>query len=381
MNSDNLQPRYLPSLLEGVQSNQEEKQPLTVLHLDDDRDFLNVTKTILERTEYIRIDMVETPLKAVEMALDGYYNILITDIHMPIMSGYEFIEAIRTVNDEIPIIILSSDLNPAKIVNYKNVFPISKQGETSLVYDQIRRLIFFFGLGNGSRTRIREIEIINDNNRVEKLSSLMEHMNIHDFRNQINIQENLLHFLIEQYREIPELTDYLTKVLYTSEQIHNTIDSVERAKYQISGPQWLNIVDMFQPAAKKADKEGIISSIDDYNVEILADPFFDRIFSIFVENSIMHGENVSVISVTVTQSSSDLFLVYEDNGKGISFEEKESIFTRGYGENTGQGLFFVQSLLAMNGMTVQEKGKPGGGVRFEIRIPPNHFRTTTDKLR
>jgi signal transduction histidine kinase len=222
------------------------------------------------------------------------------------------------------------------------------------------------------------VKIISRNQREEVVNSLMDNINIHDLRNQINIQENLLYYLMEEYRNIPELVNYLAKILQTSEHIHATIEAADRPQTRISGPQWLNIVDAFQPAAMRADREGIVSSVDDHEAEILADPFFDRIFSILVENSIMHGEKVTLISITVKPSGSDLLLIYEDNGKGIPLNEKENVFVRGYGNNTGQGLFFVQSLLALTGITIQERGKPGKGVRFELRIPANQFRIVTE---
>jgi len=373
MKIENTLPKYqVVSQVELTQN--EEHQKYNVLHLDDDRYYLAVTKTILEQSADITVEVIDSPLKAVEMALDGYYSVFITDIQMPGMSGYEVIEAVRTVDDEIPIIILSSDLNPGKIKHYKNVFALSKHGEPELVYDQIRRLIYLLGSDAMMQSKICGIDNVSRIKRIEEIYSLMDHMNIHDLRNQISIQESLLDFLLDQYKELPELSKYLTKILQTSEQIQTIIDSANNPQYRLSGPQWLNIVDAFQPAVIRAEQKGIVTSIDDHEIEIFADPFFDRIFSILVENSIMYGETVTTISVTMKQSGSELLLIYEDNGKGIPIKEKESIFVKGYGSNTGQGLFFVKSLLAMTGISIEETGKPGKGARFELRIRSNQFR-------
>lgn len=81
-------------------------------------------------------------MRAVEMVLDGGYDILITDIQMPGMTGYEFIEAVRAVDEDIPIIILTSDVKSDKIEIFHNVCALSKSGEPKFVYGQIRRLIY-----------------------------------------------------------------------------------------------------------------------------------------------------------------------------------------------------------------------------------------------
>jgi len=45
--------------------------------------------------------------------------------------------------------------------------------------------------------------------------------------------------------------------------------------------------------------------------------------------------------------------------------KKEKIFERGYGKNTGMGLFLSREIPA-----ITRNGEPGKGARFEIRVPP-----------
>ena len=54
-------------------------------------------------------------------------------------------------------------------------------------------------------------------------------------------------------------------------------------------------------------------------------------------------------------------------------EEKEKIFERGYGKNTGLGLFLAREILSITGITIRETGKPGKGARFEIAVPKDAF--------
>ena len=62
------------------------------------------------------------------------------------------------------------------------------------------------------------------------------------------------------------------------------------------------------------------------------------------------------------------------NGVGISDDMKEMIFERGYGKNTGYGLFLAREILAISHMTIYETGKAGTGSRFEIDVPRNKYK-------
>jgi signal transduction histidine kinase len=66
--------------------------------------------------------------------------------------------------------------------------------------------------------------------------------------------------------------------------------------------------------------------------------------------------------------------VCEDDGDGIIAEEKEKIFERGFGKNTGLGLALSREILAITGITITETGEPGKGARFEIAVPKGMWR-------
>lgn len=64
----------------------------------------------------------------------------------------------------------------------------------------------------------------------------------------------------------------------------------------------------------------------------------------------------------------------EDDGEGISEEDKRQLFTRGYGRHTGLGLYLSREILSITGMTITETGEPGKGARFEIVVPEGGYR-------
>jgi len=70
----------------------------------------------------------------------------------------------------------------------------------------------------------------------------------------------------------------------------------------------------------------------------------------------------------------NLTLLYQDDGEGVAENEKEKIFQKGFGRNTGLGLFLCREILGITGMTIRETGVPSKGACFAITAPPDGFR-------
>ncbi|NMB78607.1 MAG: sensor histidine kinase, partial [Methanomicrobiales archaeon] len=67
-------------------------------------------------------------------------------------------------------------------------------------------------------------------------------------------------------------------------------------------------------------------------------------------------------------------IIFEDDGAGISPEDKKRLFEKGFGKNTGLGLFFIREILSITGMTITETSETGTGARFEIVAPEGTWR-------
>ena len=100
-----------------------------------------------------------------------------------------------------------------------------------------------------------------------------------------------------------------------------------------------------------------------------------------MDNSLRHGRHVTTMRFSCYEQADGLVITYEDNGIGIIDREKESIFLKGKGKNTGLGLFLIREILALTGITIHETGHRGTGVRFEILVPADGYRMTDRKKR
>jgi len=142
----------------------------------------------------------------------------------------------------------------------------------------------------------------------------------------------------------------------------------------IGTPQWQPIEPIIEREKNSLPQTGVTVSHDTGGIEIYADPLLEHVIHNLIDNSLRHGGGVSSIWITALQDEMGLKIVYEDNGQGIPPREKEEIFRRGYGKNTGFGLFLAREILATTGLAIKETGIFGKGARFEIRVPHDLFR-------
>ena len=60
-------------------------------------------------------------------------------------------------------------------------------------------------------------------------------------------------------------------------------------------------------------------------VEVLTDPMADKVPYYLVDNSMRHGGHVTRIKMSAKQVGDSMLIVYEDDGVGISAEERETL--------------------------------------------------------
>lgn len=215
--------------------------------------------------------------------------------------------------------------------------------------------------------KIAEKSLKNANRQLNLLTSITRH----DILNEVMIMYGYL----DLARDIPK-TPEIEKIFSVFAEVIPTIQSqIEfTSVFESLGshePQWQNIAAIFHKKRSPATIH-IPDALGQY--EIYADPMLERVFDNLLENSMRHGEHVKDIYLSCAESQNDLEIIYEDNGIGIPIEDKNRIFKRGYGKNTGMGLFLVREILQLTGISIYETGEYGKGVRFEILIPAESFR-------
>jgi signal transduction histidine kinase len=145
----------------------------------------------------------------------------------------------------------------------------------------------------------------------------------------------------------------------------------------VHAPVWLDCRTLVDTAAKEAHHRKVRVMNDlPAGTEVFVDPLVARVFYNLIDNALRYGgTKIKTIRFSVEECGNDHLIVCEDDGVGVPAEEKEKIFGRGYGKNTGLGLALSREIFAITAITIRESGVPGRGARFEMVVPKGIWRT------
>jgi len=166
---------------------------------------------------------------------------------------------------------------------------------------------------------------------------------------------------------------------------HSIQDQIAFTKdYQEIGaqiPSWHAVSPVVTAAAGQLRTDTVNISVDLDRIEVFADPMIGKVFLNLIDNALRHGEHVTGIAFTYHLSDAALVIVCEDNGTGIPDQDKQHIFTKGFGRDSGLGLFLIREILSITGISIKETGVSGKGARFEITVPAGNYRIGHDTFR
>ena len=202
--------------------------------------------------------------------------------------------------------------------------------------------------------------------------TLLNGITRHDILNNVSMVRGYLK-IAEMKSGDPAQAEYLRKMESAIIAIKSQIEFTKF--YQDLGthdPQWI-VLDTVMPRSHVPKTITLYADIR--GVMLFADPMLVKVFFNLLDNSIRHGERVTEIRVSSHTSDGNLVVVWEDNGTGVAADQKERIFERGVGKNTGLGLFLVREILGLTEITITETGEPGKGARFEITVPKGSYRS------
>ena len=211
--------------------------------------------------------------------------------------------------------------------------------------------------------------------QTNKKLNLLSNITRHDILNQITVLVGAAGLLREGDLTAGERVELLNKIDKSAGIIKRHIEFTR--EYQdigINAPTWQKLGYIIHRSLEQFNLQKIDLHIDIPEIEIYADPLFEKVFYNLIQNSLVHGGNVSEISIKADETPVGIAISVADNGRGISEEKKEAIFQRGFGSNTGFGLFLAREILDITGIGITERGREGEGARFELSVPRTRYR-------
>lgn len=200
----------------------------------------------------------------------------------------------------------------------------------------------------------------------------------HDLSNQVSALKGWLELTKAMLNDPQKIREFIAKKEIAIAAIERQIAFMNA--YQGLGtnePSWQDLETVLLQARALLPAEGIRFVTNIGGIEVYSDPLFDRVFSNLLDNCLRHGEHVTEIRVSSHRAGGGLTIAWEDNGIGIPPGEKERIFDRGFGRNSGFGMFLAKDILSLTGIGIRETGVAGKGARFEIVVPAGAYREKT----
>ncbi|NMB79420.1 MAG: PAS domain S-box protein [Methanomicrobiales archaeon] len=235
--------------------------------------------------------------------------------------------------------------------------------------DDAGTVIGFHGVNQDITERRRNEEALHNVNR--QLNLLIS-VTRHDIRNQLVALKALLSLSRETLSDPAATLEFIESEEGVAGAIERQISFTK--EYQSLGvkpPVWQNLARCVKDAAHGLDFAGrALETTGMESTEVYADSLLFKVFYNLFDNALRHGgEGMTAIRIEVRETDDGCVILFSDNGCGIPADEKEAIFDRGYGRNSGYGLFFVREILGITEIAIHEVGNEGEGARFEIRVP------------
>lgn len=210
------------------------------------------------------------------------------------------------------------------------------------------------------------------NKKLNLLSSITRH----DIKNQLMALNSYIYLSGEAVDNPAELKQFFAKEERIAGAIAHQISfTKDYEDLGVKAPVWQNVNTIIKRVIARLPMRNIPVDAGDPDLEIFADPLLEKVFYNLIDNALIYGgEQMTSIRVKNRKDNGVLIIAVEDDGTGISAEDKTQLFTRGFGRHTGLGLYLSREILAITDITIAENGIPGKGARFEIAVPNGGYR-------
>jgi CheY-like chemotaxis protein len=117
--------------LVGNRKKQEKKSGKRILIVDDEPDITFTLRIILEENGFKEVDVYNEPLLALQNFKSRVYSLLITDVAMPRMNGFELYKHVKKLDDRIKVVFVT-----ASEINYEALKELSQADQLDISDDE-----------------------------------------------------------------------------------------------------------------------------------------------------------------------------------------------------------------------------------------------------
>jgi signal transduction histidine kinase len=345
-----------------------------VLAVDDEPAFLDVEKLYLAKHE-IDVNACESVPEAVDEIKSGEYDIVVSDYQMPNLTGIDLLKILRKDGSDVGFILFTGkgreDVAIAAL-NEGADYYIQKGIDLPSQFALLARIIDeVFGSRESSKALVESENLLRiSNDRLDLLGSITRH----DIRGEVTVASGYIG-LAEEETDLARVREHLSKA---KTAIGKVVGIIEIARtYQINGAmniKWSSLRNALDHSVGSMDLSSLIYEDKAEDWTILVDPLLEMVVANIFSNTVRHGKNATRIQVSTKEQPDGLDLIIEDNGAGVSPEEKERIFKFMTQAGVPHGLTIARRILEAERIKIDETGVYGKGAKFILHFPPGLYR-------
>jgi two-component system, sensor histidine kinase and response regulator len=387
-----------------------------ILIVDDQQSNIDVLTDLLEMLGYENITQTISPLKALERIKEKPFDLLLLDLMMPELSGFEFMEQLKEITPENafqPILVLTAD---ASAETRKNALSagasdfLTKPFDLTEVSLRIKNLLFtkFLFHQITDQNQLLEEKVKERTQRLENLNkelieakdkaeagdrlktSFIQNIS-HEVRTPLNGILGFSDIMMDPDIDNDEKEMYKPLLQSSCDRLINTITDYMDISLIASGNMELRkkSIDIAGVLNEYAEKYKELCQAKNIDFQYLPP---DGLQSVFIETDLEFLQKITnhLLDNAVKFTSqgfvkfqwniegAELKIAVKDSGKGIdeaarskifnAFEQEETSLTRSH-EGSGLGLAIIKGLLDLLGGKITFETSIGNGTEFYITLP------------
>jgi len=382
----------------------EVKQELNILLIEDEQE---VRESYVDMFGFLglEVDTAENGRDGLDKLDEKYYDIVVTDLNMPVMDGLETLRRIKKLNDEIEVIVITG------FATIENAIGAMKQG----AFDYITKPVSLEHVKIVMNKCIQKIKARKENQELRDSNSQLRELNElkdkfititnHELRTPLAVLRGYFDLIEMETPENVELKEYLDIIDHT---ILEMMDMIENMHDLSSFKQYASehdkrsvdvntlVLDVAKEVRVLFENRGIHFSVEPSEQAAFARldvKLFYKTVRELVQNALKYTEEKGNVCVRVrlVPARKQIFISVEDTGIGIPPEKQQLVFEPFYevqdvlhhstsktdfmGGGIGVGLSLVKEVVESNGGEIDLESTPGKGSNFTIILPmdiPSH---------
>ena len=305
-----------------------------ILIVDDAKTMRMIVQAVLA-SDNVHFEHAENGQEAYEAVIKKRFDVIITDIHMPIMTGLEFCSKVRNELKfkNLPILVMTTDHS------YDTVEKVFQSGATDFITKPINELEL--------NSRVKRIL---EQSRIEKELYIAQNAAVQANQRKSEYLANVNHELktplngiygysqiLQTIEEDPEKLEMVDMIVKASEQMTSMInqllelEQIESGKVRVN-KQPINMMDMVQGCLSMFDLQlkdrniRVDSNVDSSIIVQTDKHLFHSVISNLVSNAMKYNKPAGRIIIDARNVNGSLRLDIKDTGIGMTPRQVEHIY-------------------------------------------------------